>query len=452
MSSSSPHRPPWRRVAAVSLGAFLALAAACGKKGDPEPPLLPVPQAVSDLGVQQRGDRLILRFGYPRTTTAGLPLPELDRIEVFELVRPAVRPLPPPPEETDEETGEETGEEESAADLGTEPPGEGEQQETVPDDEPDGARPTASEPDEDRWVPPVVDAQTFTAGATPRTTLRGDELTAAVRGDQVLVELPLAAGDGPSAAPGEPPPSHFFAVRTAAGDYVSAFSNRPAILPTEPPPPPRGLELTARADGVAVAWEPVVAAEGEAEGEEARGAAGVEGYNLYRRLGTERDFDRPLEPVRGAASDGIIDRRARYGGRYVYAVTSVLSRRPLVESGIVQTAEVHYRDTFAPPPPDGLVALADEGGIRLLWNAGEADDLAGYRIYRRAGAGPWEPLLAEPTLEVDYEDASARPGIEYGYRVTAVDAAGNESEPGDDAVTAIPAPPPPAEAPAEPGP
>ena len=451
---SSRGRRPW---AATTPGAAVLAAAlvlgACGKKGDPEPPLLPIPRAATDLTVEQRGDQLILRFAYPSTTAAGLPLPPLERVEVYELVRPAAPPPPPPAAEApaapeaaepeaeaaDPEPGEPepvTGEPEPATgelDAGANPdepaiddaddasaeprPAEAEPGTAAPDADPEtGAAPPAepaapAEPD--RYVPPQVDPREFAGAATIVRNVLAEELTGAVYGDRLIVTLPL-----PSPLP-EPPQAHLFAVRTAAvGDHVSALSNRASIVPQPPPEPPTGLSATPRAEGIEIAWDP---------GTE---AAGLAGFHVYRRLATERGFGPPLR-LAGPAQTSFLDRDARYGQRTIYAVTAVAQRRPLIESAIAASREVDYRDIFAPAPPTGLVALADEGTIRLVWNESRAPDLAGYRLSRSGGDGPWQPLTPEPVTRVEYIDRAVEPGLTYRYRLTAVDALGNESDPAE---------------------
>src|SRR5690606_11460850 len=86
-----PVRPPGafmrhlalRRV--LSLALLVAALAACGKKGDPRPPILLVPAPTTDLTVTQRGDQLLLELAYPQTTAAGTPLPGLGGVTVWEL-------------------------------------------------------------------------------------------------------------------------------------------------------------------------------------------------------------------------------------------------------------------------------------------------------------------------------------------------------------------------------
>lgn len=399
--SSRALRPPAAATLAAALLAAASVLGACGKKGDPAPPLLPIPQAAADLTVEQRGDELILRFAYPSTTAAGLPLPPLERVEVYELVRPALPPPPPPPAAEVPAAPETAGPEAEPQTPAAQQP--------VPQPPAAPAEPTAP----DRYVPPPVDAREFAAAATVLRTLRAEELTGAVYGDRLVVTLPL-----PSPLP-EPPQAHLFAVRTAAvGDHVSAFSNRTAIVPRPPPPPPNGLSATPLAEGIEIAWEP------------GTDGADLAGFHVYRRLATERGFGPPLR-LTGPAQTTFLDRDARYGQRYIYAVTAVAQRTPPIESAIAAAREVDYRDVFAPPAPTGLVALADAGAIRLVWNESRAPDLAGYRLSRRSGDAPWQPLTPEPVIRVEYIDRAVEPGLTYRYRLTAVDALGNESDPAE---------------------
>jgi hypothetical protein len=62
--------------------AGLALAASCGKRGDPLPPLRRTPQAVTGLRVVQRGDRIEVSYAAPRTATDEARLPVLE-VEIF---------------------------------------------------------------------------------------------------------------------------------------------------------------------------------------------------------------------------------------------------------------------------------------------------------------------------------------------------------------------------------
>lgn len=92
-------------------------------------------------------------------------------------------------------------------------------------------------------------------------------------------------------------------------------------------------------------------------------------------------------------------------------------------------------DTEPPPTPDGVVASRHGRDIRLDWNAVDAADLAGYRVYRaRVGAEPRAERLNEvPITSPWYLDRSVVEGT-YAYTVASVDSAGNESGPSGPAV------------------
>lgn len=111
---------------------LLALAA-CGKKGDPLPPLRDIPLRTADLTLSQQGRLIVLEAGYPAATVSGLPLGGIDALELLQLVKPS------------------TG---------------------------------------DVLLP--ADATEFRATAQVLLTLRGTELSSAVTGDRIQVRVPLA--------------------------------------------------------------------------------------------------------------------------------------------------------------------------------------------------------------------------------------------------------------------
>ena len=96
----------------------------------------------------------------------------------------------------------------------------------------------------------------------------------------------------------------------------------------------------------------------------------------------------------------------------------------------------------APPPPQNLRAVMEEGAVKLTWDAPEDDTVTSYRIdRRRSGGGRGEAqTLVEDTGSADtgYTDKSAETGVEYQYRVSAR----NQAGPGQASewVSAAPAP------------
>jgi hypothetical protein len=81
-------------------------------------------------------------------------------------------------------------------------------------------------------------------------------------------------------------------------------------------------------------------------------------------------------------------------------------------------------DTFPPPAPTGLKAVAVAGAMNLIWDASSAPDLAGYLVLR--GEAPGETLQAltpTPIGETNYRDATAKAGVRYVYAIVAIDKA-----------------------------
>jgi hypothetical protein len=361
MSSETPGA---RRAAAVVVAVALAGGlAACGKKGDPSPPLRFVPQTTEALAVSQRHLDLLLELPYPKTTAAGMALPGLDRVEVWEVRRLAPRA-----------TGEEAG----------------------------AAAATA---------PPPLDPREFAAAATLRTEIAGPELAQVIVGERIVVPLPLPATFPPV------PEALYLAVRTvAAGEDRSEMSNQAVIVPRVPPPAPRALTAEAAPGGVRLAWQ----GDGPA----------VIGYDVYRRGAQERAFLDPIARLDAGAAD-YFDETARFGERYIYAVTAVAAREPSIASAVGSTVEVDYRDRFPPAAPGGLVALVEEGRVRLVWEAAQAADLAGYRVSRSSGGGPFQPVAGELVTGSEWVDESVAAGTTYTWRVASVDSDGNASPPAE---------------------
>lgn len=79
--------PSSRRLAATLL-ALALLAAACGHKGPPSPPQEIRPEAVKDLRVRQRGDRIILSLAEPKARTDGSPLEEPTVLRLEQVTPP----------------------------------------------------------------------------------------------------------------------------------------------------------------------------------------------------------------------------------------------------------------------------------------------------------------------------------------------------------------------------
>ncbi|HTQ81025.1 MAG TPA: hypothetical protein VMM92_13585 [Thermoanaerobaculia bacterium] len=260
--------------------------------------------------------------------------------------------------------------------------------------------------------------------ATVRLKLKGAEVGGATLGDRLILTLPL-----PDPIPADKPELRYYGVRTLGSkNDRSDFSNQVVITPKSPPAPPAQTAVKPRGDGVEVSWT-------DPAGGTPKTFAG---WNVYRRDSQAKGFGAPLHDA-AAGDRAYIDTSARFGQSYLYVVTTVLEREPLIESAIKTEVEIKYVDRFPPPVPGDAVSLVESGRVRLVWRASEAPDLAGYRVYRldlRQVKGEYKLLTDTLVTDVQYTDSNVSPGVNYAYRVTAVDQAGNESEPAEVRATA----------------
>ena len=76
--------------------------------------------------------------------------------------------------------------------------------------------------------------------------------------------------------------------------------------------------------------------------------------------------------------------------------------------------------------PAGLNAATAPNSIEISWEGNTEPDLAGYRVYRSTGAGPFEKI-GELVAIPSYSDRDIEHGKTYRYAVSAIDKSGNES-------------------------
>jgi hypothetical protein len=137
---------------------------------------------------------------------------------------------------------------------------------------------------------------------------------------------------------------------------------------------------------------------------------------------------------------GMVDRSVRSGETYTYIAQRVrmvhIGGRSLeMRSAPSAPVTLTYRDKFAPQPPVGLASVPGGGfgaaaSVDLSWEPNAEPDLIGYRVYRSTDGATAALLTVKPVTGPAYRDLQVSAGHTYGYRVTAVDAHGNESGPG----------------------
>ncbi len=364
----------------------------CGKRGDPKPPVPIIPQATSDLVVAQRGDKVLLSWSFPSLTTTGQKLAGIRRVVLYRYVEQL--PVTQPPREAT-----------------TLLPGDIDP--TVPSAVALFAK-----------VPPVGRSQ-FIRLRQRVDSMEGANLPAATVGARLMYEdaPPFHTPDGR-------PVRVDYAVVTEGFSARSEMSNIVTIVPIDVPVPPGSVAATVKPEGVVLTW---TAPEKVVTGNE---KPRVVGYNIYRSA-RGQPLDELSPPVNAAPVSQTTHTDTPPFGAHDYSVTAVATTGPpRIESDPSAPASATFTDLLPPPPPTGLTALVETNAVRLVWDAVEASDLAGYKIYRTEGAGEQELkivgrilLTPQPLTQTNYRDVLVQQGISYFYELTSVDKSGNESQP-----------------------
>jgi hypothetical protein len=374
--------------------AICLLALACGKKGDPQPPLPRGPNAVKDLAVEQEGDDAVLTFTFPDRLMTGALLVDLESIEVYRVVNPppaltAAIPAggapPPPAPSSGGSSGELRG-------LGYA---------------------------ERRAATNVrLAEEAFYDQAQRVAVLTLPAIAESTRGASVVFRDPLTnlflQEDGPH-------PLAYAVVSVRRKGERSLLSNIVALTPGIAPQAPEFqapildegrvcLEWTAPTQNVL--FQPVE----------------IGGYRVYRRPLSEDAYETPLTP-KPIESTSFVDTTAPYGVPLAYTVRATLASNPKVEGLPAEELVVVPRDTYPPPAPARLDALSEPGLVRLLWDPVDSPDLAGYLVDRAEGDGAPVRLTPKPIVDPFYNDTAVRVGVRYRYTVRSVDRTGNESSP-----------------------
>lgn len=120
-------------------------------------------------------------------------------------------------------------------------------------------------------------------------------------------------------------------------------------------------------------------------------------------------------------------------GKYAYTVTAVDYYGFESQSSNEKSAGIG--DVLSTSAPLNLTAAASESNVALAWAENTEPDLAGYNIYKKNAQG-WPKINALLISETHFMDVYLPNGM-HTYRVTAVDLAGNESLPSNEAAASV---------------
>ncbi len=391
-------------VSLLLLLASLVPAAGCGKKGPPRPIVKVRPGAISDLSVRQRGRSVLVDFTLPAVTTTGQPFTDFAEVEIYKLR-----------EEEPQDTS-------APSDGGAPASGaaaSGATGSAVPRGRFIAAYDFLKKSDSlvklARADVPRYTKGLSTASSSSATMAKAEGATGPIQ----LPSLKLEVKDDLAAEPigGESPNRLYYAaiVRDGQG-RKSDLSNIDSIVPLVPPAKPENLKASVEGQTVKLEWDPPSTGDTPKGYRIARAVQGKETIELVAVPIKETDY---TDLVAGAGADSVT---------YLVRSSATLDS-PYVESDDAATVTVSVKDTKAPEAPSKVRASGGPGRIDLYWDRSASADATGYAVYRaERKEGPFVKLTDRPVSAQTYSDTTAKAATTYFYAVTAVDAAGNESE------------------------
>ena len=386
MPQFSPTSSRARILTPTLLSGLLLFLIGCGAPGEPTPPSPPVPAAVTDLSAQQAGDAVQLTFTLPSKTITGDKLSEPPAAEIL---RGALKP--------------------------------------------DGS----------------ADNNSFRVVYTIPGSLMDTHATEG--------HVRFADSVPPEETRAHPGATLAYRVRTRASRKRASADSNTATLRVYPVPERiASVQSRTTESAIELSWPAPVRTSGGDP------LPGVSGYHIYRGEldpssadAASKDLTRAkwislLTLLAPSPTTSYRDTFFDFGKTYLYVIRGVvLAGGNELESSDSASLIVTPRDIFPPAAPQGLVAAVLPGAgpgsleIDISWSINLETDLAGYRVYRSEQQGTRGQLLTSDLLPTpSYRDTSVLPGHRYWYSVTAVDRAGNESEPSAPADTGVTQPSP----------
>ena len=188
----------------------------------------------------------------------------------------------------------------------------------------------------------------------------------------------------------------------------SPWSNYQTLSVVSPPEVPSAPVLTKSPIGFLVTWT--------GKGDQ---------FRVMRRGPNDENFIIAMTSTAHEWTDNGVEN----GKSYEYKMQALVNtgNNKVAESDFSATTADTYKDIFPPAVPAGLHADPSGNAVSLVWDPDSEPDLAGYRIYRSEGDGPWKKI-ADSNAIPSYSDSTVEKGKTYHYAVSAFDKLNNESE------------------------
>ena len=161
--------------------------------------------------------------------------------------------------------------------------------------------------------------------------------------------------------------------------------------------------------------------------------ANILGFNIYRSKSGNKTF----EKLNGTPINDLdySDESFDFGQTYEYFVRTVSlgtagDTVESVDSGKVTVSPV---DIFAPTAPSAITIAAAPNNLAVFFATNPEKDIVGYRIYKTTNPdqpkSEWTLLTAQILDRNTFQDTDVVSGTTYYYYITAIDNAGNISDP-----------------------
>ncbi|MBR2742620.1 MAG: leucine-rich repeat protein, partial [Clostridia bacterium] len=195
--------------------------------------------------------------------------------------------------------------------------------------------------------------------------------------------------------------TYSYTIRSKVGStWSTGYADTAKTITTKAAAEPAPVTITsiAYANGaVSLAWQ---------------GQDGVDGYRVYRKTGTGKW----TTVLSSTTATSYTDTTVTEGTTYSYTVRSNVGST--WSTGYDATAKTIKVAPAVPADVNiNMITQSSTGGIKIAWDA--ADNVDGYRVYKKSGSGSWKTALSN-TTDTTFTDTDVTPGVMYYYTIRSV--------------------------------